>query len=418
MGDNHGANDVLCRSLESRFTQPWDALQHRLRCIGHIINLAVQAFLFDQDLEALNQDTSELDDPSSEWRQRGTLGKLHNIAVHIRGSPTRYQEFVAIAGKSLPLNNATRWNSWYTLLKTALEISGSIHTYLEKWINDLADDYLDRSNWETLKEIAAFLGPFYRATLAAEGAQGTLDQVLLSMDALTQHYEHSYKRFAKSSIQQHILRSWEVFDKYYAKTEAVSIYAAALILHPSRRLSYIKKNWKKEWQKPAFTGVKKLWEEYSNREVREDFKSPSDSELDDYDKLIKKLEVIDVNTMDEYEAYTHEKAIIIRTSALTWWLSPERCTAYPRLSQMAIDVLSIPAMSDEPERVFSGARRTISWDRARLGVSTIERTQCLKSWVASGVVSSEIEGVEEVEGPGEGEGQGSGSDRDCIDNID
>jgi hAT family protein len=85
---------------------------------------------------------------------------------------------------------------------------------------------------------------------------------------------------------------------------------------------------------------------------------------------------------------------------------------------MAIDVLSIPAMSDEPERVFSGARRTISWDRARLGASTIERTQCLKSWMASGVVSGEVEVVEEVEGPGEAEGQGSDSDRDVIDNID
>lgn len=30
------------------------------------------------------------------------------------------------------------------------------------------------------------------------------------------------------------------------------------------------------------------------------------------------------------------------------------------LSLMALDILSVPAMSDEPERVFLGARRTIS----------------------------------------------------------
>ena len=29
----------------------------------------------------------------------------------------------------------------------------------------------------------------------------------------------------------------------------------------------------------------------------------------------------------------------------------------------AIDILSIPAMSAEPERVFSGCRRTITWQR-------------------------------------------------------
>lgn len=54
---------------------------------------------------------------------------------------------------------------------------------------------------------------------------------------------------------------------------------------------------------------------------------------------------------------------------------------------MAIDILSIPAMSADPERVFSGARRTISWDRMLLGSSTIEKGECLKSWIRSGITS-------------------------------
>ena len=52
---------------------------------------------------------------------------------------------------------------------------------------------------------------------------------------------------------------------------------------------------------------------------------------------------------------------------------------------MAIDILSIPAMSADPERVFSGARRTISWDRMQLGASVIEKGECLKSWIRSGI---------------------------------
>ena len=40
-------------------------------------------------------------------------------------------------------------------------------------------------------------------------------------------------------------------------------------------------------------------------------------------------------------------------------------------------------MSAEAERVFSGARRTISWDRARLSARTIERLECLKNWLKS-----------------------------------
>jgi hypothetical protein len=52
---------------------------------------------------------------------------------------------------------------------------------------------------------------------------------------------------------------------------------------------------------------------------------------------------------------------------------------------MAIDILSIPAMSDEPERVFSAARRTISWERAQLLAENIERIECLKNWQKNGI---------------------------------
>lgn len=52
---------------------------------------------------------------------------------------------------------------------------------------------------------------------------------------------------------------------------------------------------------------------------------------------------------------------------------------------MAIDIFSIPPMSAEAERVFSGARRTISWERATLGAITVEITECLKHWITSGL---------------------------------
>ena len=45
---------------------------------------------------------------------------------------------------------------------------------------------------------------------------------------------------------------------------------------------------------------------------------------------------------------------------------------------MAINILSIPLMSDEPERVFSGARRMVSWDRGQMEPETIEVREYLK----------------------------------------
>ena len=42
-------------------------------------------------------------------------------------------------------------------------------------------------------------------------------------------------------------------------------------------------------------------------------------------------------------------------------------------------------MSAEPERVFSRARRTISWERMLLGSPTVKKGECMKSWIRSGI---------------------------------
>ena len=63
--------------------------------------------------------------------------------------------------------------------------------------------------------------------------------------------------------------------------------------------------------------------------------------------------------------------------------------------------LSIPPMSDEPERIFSSARRTISWDRARLGDDTVETTQCIKHWKKNGHILKVVVAAEEPKSHGD-----------------
>jgi hAT family C-terminal dimerisation region len=107
---------------------------------------------------------------------------------------------------------------------------------------------------------------------------------------------------------------------------------------------------------------------------------------DEYDLLAQELDVVNAtSSIDEYETFTSQMPISIECSPLIWWLRDEQREHYPNLSKMAIDILSIPAMSADPQRVFSGARRTTSWDRMLLGASTVERGKCLKSWIRSGI---------------------------------
>jgi hypothetical protein len=55
---------------------------------------------------------------------------------------------------------------------------------------------------------------------------------------------------------------------------------------------------------------------------------------------------------------------------------------------MAIDILSILPMSDEPERVFLGGRRMVSWDRGQMEAETIEIREYLKYWKRSGILDT------------------------------
>jgi hypothetical protein len=99
---------------------------------------------------------------------------------------------------------------------------------------------------------------------------------------------------------------------------------------------------------------------------------------------------------------------------------------------MAIDILSINPMSAESERVFSGCRRTLSWDRARLSAANLGYIECLKNWqknLCLEAVDLPIdEGEEDVEVDQEDkedhrrqgdtlEGQGYGDDDDDDDGV-
>jgi hypothetical protein len=83
-------------------------------------------------------------------------------------------------------------------------------------------------------------------------------------------------------------------------------------------------------------------------------------------------------TLDQYDKYVTELVIksIENFNSLSWWQDIVRQERWPQLSEFAISIFSFPPMSDKAERIFSGARRTISWDRSRLQPDIIKALEC------------------------------------------
>ncbi len=208
MGDNSTTNDTLCRTMSQYLRKEyprdpeWIASQQRIRCLGHILNLVVQCFLFPKEeyideldsYDLADDQGKGLDEPQQEQRRSkiremlGPLGKLHNVVVHIRASPHRTTEFVETlkAKVRIPLDNRTRWNSWYKMLHMVFRDENPLELVLSRYIQNhhdqLSYDELTSQEWIQLRTIYECLSCFNSATLLGEGHRATIGYVLENLD--------------------------------------------------------------------------------------------------------------------------------------------------------------------------------------------------------------------------------------------
>jgi len=121
MMDNATNNDKALKSLNSQIQTNggvgFDPIETRLRCFGHIMNLAVKDLLYgpkkkgkrrngdideeefvDNEEENIGEDESEIkkrtETEKKRWRALGVVGKAHNIVKWIRGKPQHRQGFL------------------------------------------------------------------------------------------------------------------------------------------------------------------------------------------------------------------------------------------------------------------------------------------------------------------------------------
>ena len=184
-------------------------------------------------------------------------------------------------------------------------------------------------------------------------------------------------------------------------TDENPVYAAAILLHPSKRMKYLKRNWQPAWYKSALESAGALWDnDYKDRvaeNMQDDGSQPNfaisqKEEASAFDSLLRDLQgdaESDEGAEDDFYNFIYSKPVIIDCYPLQWWCKDDVRRRYPSLSRMAIDILSVPPPSAEPERTFSGARRTASWDRLRISCASIELVECIGNWLRSGIISKQ-----------------------------
>ncbi|KAG7409403.1 Zinc finger BED domain-containing protein DAYSLEEPER [Fusarium oxysporum f. sp. rapae] len=401
--------------------------RRRIRCIGHIINLSLQSFLLARSKEALTAAlNATISDESVDMVDHfaATLAETitHQEEPVLQGkrskSTAKASQKTGIdevytgcdswrdaVGLSLGIDNATRWSSWYKVIDNAIRKKVQINQFLLEHDRELEDTVLSGSDWDLLAKTHAFLEPFASATLYAEGKCSSVSQSLFLMDALLFHYEsakvqHSQPGSIDTRMLHAIEMGWFVLDKYYTMTEDVPVYAAALLLDPSKRLAYIQQNWPRDWHEAAIAGARDIWmTEYQGLAISKEperrpapLPSKKDGQLSFLFRSIEVKQKAISTDSDNLDSFINALPLEIDCTPLEWWSRLEQRAQYPRLGRMAIDILSIPSESAEPERAFSGARRTASWDRLRITCKNLEKVECIGNWLREGLIVPSGEG--------------------------
>jgi hypothetical protein len=384
------------------------------------------------------------------YRKRGPVGKAHNLVVDIWRSDRLYyilldvqQEDVDDPSNPLEkplcvvLDNDTRWLSQLYMIRRLLKLRPYIPRLITEFQREWEDanrskrtghvsfralaqkprilkeqNQLNEHDWEVLEHTAAILSSYECTVKSLEGdgmqrkrrgwtgSYGNIWEVIFGFEFLLEQLEY-YKAVADTlpdgqHFKANINLGWQKLDEYYNKLDETPIYYAAIALHPKFRWTWFETKWndRPEWIQRAKELVQELWNtEYRNVTIHQ----PSEKEPpqkrqktnpNPFEQFIQQqASTVPVTATrgDEYEAWQSLEAVNVAIDdPLAYW--HENRHQYPRLSKMALDILTVQPMSAECERLFSAAGQITSPLRNALDALIIGMCQVLRSWLRAGVI--------------------------------
>lgn len=230
----------------------------------------------------------------------------------------------------------------------------------------------------------------------------------------SEHVREEYARLRSSGVSRaqeigkdhrHYLRlcittAWQKLNEYYTKLGESPLFSAAIILHPALGMRYLEMNWELEeqlvWVRDARMGLLRYFErwyrdsqpqepyDHQLTKVMEESATTAKSHEDSgFRQWVKSRMARPASTGSEIERYIRMEPQETE-NPVDWWLAHQN--AFPMLSQLALDILAIPAMSTDCERSFSLAKLSLTSQRLSMSSTTLEALQCLKKWTRHGAV--------------------------------
>ena len=363
--DSASVNDAMFRLLENQLPN-FTCHDSHIRCMGHVINLAVQAMLKELKASAISDEANIADDidDAPDDLDTGTISvalyKARKIIAKIRSSNILWEslqaqaQVVHITAKRPILDMRVRWNSTYSMLERLLELQPAI-TAVCRLEDKLRPLQLIPSEWALLQELKQHLHIFIKATQHLSGQSyptlsAQLPYFAVLATKLEQQVEH--ERINHSIFTNACNRAWEKLNDYHIKTG--SAQAISIILDPRCKLqTFHNLSWRLEWITDAQESIQRVYQnQYAPSLPSRPPTPPSTTNTDmDNDFILAVFgssQPEQSSTISELDRYLEEKVEAPQVDPIEWWRTYE--LRFPTLSIMARDYLAIPATSVPSER--------------------------------------------------------------------
>ncbi|PPQ81292.1 hypothetical protein CVT26_015194 [Gymnopilus dilepis] len=433
--DNASNNDTMVDELAD-ILDDFPGAANQTRCFAHTLSISARAILkqfdvpkkkageaLDEAAQALADLAKELDvddraereersasddedEPLAAWEDfRDGLTEeevkeldLCKFSFAVKNSTTillpewfRILRSQRLSERMMPRDVSTRWNSTYDMLDFALKYRAAIDAMTATRDLDLRKYELVSAEWRIAGELRDVLKDATLFFLRATPNLATVIPAMDHIDKVLATCSDSPYQFSPA-IRAALAIGKKALNKYYNKTDHSEVYRIAMVLHPRHKLEYFKKH-----------GWEALWIDTARQIVREEFnRSYIPTEAEDagsnaqahahtdacststniFDNL-PDLAATSTDNRDELDRYLATDVEDVK-DGLKWWY--DRRSAFPNLSRMAHDYLSIPATTLEVKRTFSQGRLVLPHVRNCLSYQSTRASMCVGSWSSLGLV--------------------------------
>lgn len=405
--DNASSNDIAIDYLKEKLSREraliFDGNVLHMRCTAHLLNLIVEDGL---------------------TTVRESIKRIRDMVWYVSSSPMRAEAFQScieierITYKdSICLDVATKWNSTYLMLDTAIKFRKAFERMEEDYLsfpNELDHDLPRDEDWENVIILCKFLKQFYDAINRMSRSSFVTSHYCFEEMAILYKYLKDAANVSDPKFRAMGTKMKEKFDNYCGSLDQVNMMVLiAAVLDPSKKLEYVtfcyrqicddesRVNDMRDKVKNALKHLFEFYEQYfiassnQNSDVQSLGANNSGSNVhgnedNKYDMrvwrtvwrttFLNSMEKLYNDNKSELDRYLEDKSEDVPDlDLLMWWKTTS--SKYKILSLMAREVLSIPVTAVGSESAFSTSGHVLDGFRSSLTPKVVEALICTQDWL-------------------------------------